>query len=158
MKYLAIVSLLFAGLICQTSAASEKAVSSKGKQGAAPRVQEKAVTARTRRGLMQGHKPEPITLLLRVETRMENGKQMIVAKATTHVNGATGPLRTVDSLEVRISAPTVMRRDGGRTNTASTAASIPAPDGKFKSVTADAGIMTVGMEDTRVTVTVPGDQ
>lgn len=116
MKYLTTLASILAVALCQTSLGAEKTTSTKAKDGGS-RVQEKAVMARQMRGLLQAAKTGSPVLLLRVETRMENGKQKIVATATAHSDTQTGPLIAVDALHVRVTQPAQFRKDGRRTNT-----------------------------------------
>jgi hypothetical protein len=153
MKYLTTFSLILAIVLCQTSFGAEKTTSKAKDSGA--RVQEKAVTARQMRGLMQAAKTAAPTLLLRVETRMENGKQKIVATATAHTGGQTGPLTAVDTLQVRVTQPAQFRKDGRRTNTIVATGSAES-GGALKMVVADAFMVAQGFEDTKVVVKVPG--
>ena len=154
MRYVQILCLIVAVTLCQTSLGAEKAESAKTSQGGA-RVQEKAVAARQMRGLVQGTKTAVPFVLLRVETRMENGKQKIVATATAHTGGQTGPLTAVDSLLVRVTQPAQFRKEGRRTNTAVATGSAES-GGALKAVVADAVMLAPGYEETRVVVKVPG--
>jgi hypothetical protein len=153
MRYLRILCLIVAATICQTSSGAEKD-SPKAKQGDA-RVQQKSVAARPMRGLVQGTKAAVPVLLLRVETRPENGKQKIVATATAHSGAQTGPLTAVDSLVVRVTQPAQFRKEGRRTNTAVATGSAES-GGALKAVTADAVMVAQGFEEARIVVKVPG--
>jgi len=156
MKHFEILALVVAVAFCHSAFAADKPSPAMAKAGNV-RVQEKAVTARHMRGLMQGAPSTVPTLLLRVETRMENGKQMITATATAHTGGQTGPLTTTDTLDVRVSQPAQFRRETQQTNTAMASGSVDASGGKFKTVVADASMKVSGSEMARVTVSVPGD-
>jgi hypothetical protein len=125
--------------------------------GEGARVQENAVKARHMRGEMQGVKGPDLTLLLRVETRIENGKQNITATATAHSGEKSGAPIAVDVLNVRVTEPAKFSKEGGNTNTAVANGSAVASDSKFKTVVADAMLGSHGVEDTRVTVRIPGD-
>lgn len=149
---LAFVTLVF----CQTLSAAEKAAPANAK-AAGVRAEEKSVVAKLRRGKIAHAKTTAQFLVLRVETRMEGGKQKFTAMASMHVGGPTGEPATVDRLQVRITQPASASGSASRASKASATGSADT-GGKFKTVVADALMLTEGLEDTKVAVTVPGDR
>lgn len=157
MKRFGILLTLASLVLCQTLSAAEKAAAPNTKAGAV-RAEEKAVAARVLRGAIPNAKSIAKFLVLRIETRMEGGKQKFTATASVHTGGQTGAPAAVDHLWVRITQPTKSSNIGTSTSRANATGSVDASDGKFKTVVADAVILTKGLEDTKVAVTVPGDR
>jgi len=157
MKYLGILLALVCFLFCQISSGAEKPAPASSKASGV-RAEEKSVVAKLRRGKIAHAKTTATFLVLRVETRMDGGKQKFTATASAHTGAPTGELATVDRILVRITQPSNASGSTSRAGKASTTGSADSAGGKFKGVVADALMMTEGLEDTKVAVTVPGDR
>jgi hypothetical protein len=150
---LALVSLA----LCQTLSAAEKTAAPMTK-AAGVRAEEKSMVAKLRRGKIAHAKTVATFLVLRVETRMEGGKQKFTATASTHTGAPTGAPATVDRIQVRITQPAAASGSTSKATKAATSGSVDGSGGKFKTVVADALMLTEGLEDTKLAVTVPGDR
>jgi hypothetical protein len=98
-----------------------------------------------------------MALLLRVSSQMENGKQVITATATSHLDGPNGSPERVANLTVHVTQPIDFhgeQKDGIRAEVIN---SVPAANGKYKTVVADATMTSPKFDDAKVSVTVPGD-
>lgn len=157
MKRFGILLALASFIFCQTLSAAEKTAPPNTKPAGA-RAEEKSVPARIRRGKIANAKTIAKFLVLRVETRMEGGKQKFTATASIHTGGPTGESAAVDRLLVRVTQPANASGSTSRANKATATGSVDAAGGKFKTVVADALMLTEGLEDTKVAVTVPGDR
>ena len=111
-----------------------------------------------RRGKIANARTIAKILMLRVETRMEGGKQKFTAIASVHTGSQTGELAPVDRILVRVTQPASASNSGSKASKAAATGSVDAADGKFKTVVADALLITEGLEDTKVALTVPGDR
>lgn len=157
MKRFGIFLALAALVLCQTLSAAEKTAQPDSKP-AGGRAEEKSVPAKMRRGKIANARTAAKLLVLRVETRMEGGKQKFTATASVHTGAPTGEPATVDRLLVRITQPANASGSTSKASKAATTGSVDAAGGKFKTVVADALMLTEGLEDTKVAVTVPGDR
>ncbi len=156
MKRFGILLALSSLLLCQTSSAEKTAPPNIKPPGV--RAEEKSVPARIRRGKIANAKTIAKFLVLRVETRMEGGKQKFTAIASVHTGSPTGEAATVDRLLVRITQPANASGSTSKASKATATGSADGAGGKFKTVVADALMLTEGLEDTKIAVTVPGDR
>jgi hypothetical protein len=157
MKRFGILLALISLALCQILSAAEKTAPPNAKAGGV-RAEEKSVPVRIRRGKIANAKTTAKFLVLRVETRMEAGKQKFTATASVHLGAPTGEAATVDRLLVRITQPASVSGSTSRASKAVASGSADGAGGKFKTVVADALMLTEGFEDTKVAVTVPGDR
>lgn len=97
-------------------------------------------------------------LVVRVEQKMVGGQQEITAIASAHKDGPTGPLLGVEGLRVHVTQPTDFGTEPRKTGEARITKSIPAADGKFKTVTAEATINSPEFTSGVASVTIPGEQ
>jgi hypothetical protein len=152
------IFLTFASLVlCQALSAVEKTAAPNTKAGGV-RAEEKAVAAKVLRGALPNTKSIAKFLVVRIETRMEGGKQKFTATASVHTGTQAGAPAAVDHIWVRITQPTKSSNTGTSASKATATGSVDAADGKFRTVVADAVILTKSLEDTKVAVTVPGDR
>ena len=157
MKRFGILLALASLVLCQTLSAAEKTAPPNTKS-AGVRAEEKSVPAKMRRGKIANARTAAKFLVLRVETGIEGGKQKFTATASVHTGSPTGEAATVDRLLVRITQPASASGSTSRASKATAIGSADAAGGKFKTVVADALMITEGLEDTKVAVTVPGDR
>jgi hypothetical protein len=98
-----------------------------------------------------------IVLVLRVDSTLEKGEQAATATATVHVDGPNGGAEKVQHLTVHIMQPADAKGEEHDKYGKSITATFPAPNGKYKAVMAEAMMTSPKFDDTKVTVTVPGD-
>jgi hypothetical protein len=103
-----------------------------------------------------------IALVLTVEQKMNGNQQEIVAKAATHKDGPHGVMESALGLQVRVLEPgnpvaSELRKtpEVGEVNVISR---IPAPGGKYKTVSAEATLNSPDYPDTKISLTIPGDK
>jgi hypothetical protein len=99
-----------------------------------------------------------VALVVKVEQRMTKEGQEITASAFAHKDGPTGTLFSVDGLRVHVTAPVEFATDPNKTGGVHITKTIPAPGGKFKTVTAEATFSSSNYAAAHVSVTVPGDK
>jgi hypothetical protein len=99
-----------------------------------------------------------LALIVRVEQQMVGGQQQITATAEAHKDGPGGALVAVDGLRVHVTQPVDFGTEPRKTAGAHITNSIPAPGGKFKTVTAEASINSPDWTSAPVSITIPGDQ
>ena len=107
---------------------------------------------------MQDH---AMALLLEVSSKMEGGKQVITANASAHLDGPDGRTEPVDNIGVHLIQPLDFKTPppkDKKTAGATTTQSVAAPDGKYKTVVAEAMMSSSKFPDVKVNVTVPGDK
>lgn len=102
--------------------------------------------------------PRTICILLTVEQTMKGKEQEIVARASAHRGGPTGTLINVDGLRVHVSQPADFGTKPSRTGDTSITNTVPASNGKFKTVVAEASINSPEYTNTSLTLTIPGDK
>jgi hypothetical protein len=99
-----------------------------------------------------------LALVVKVEQKMVGGQQEITASAAAHRDGPTGSLVGVEGLRVHVTQPVDFGTKPQKAGEAHITNSIPAPGGKFKTVTAEATINSPDFTSGVASVTVPGDQ
>jgi hypothetical protein len=99
-----------------------------------------------------------LALMVKVEQKMVGGQQEITASAAAHKDGPTGVLIGVEGLRVHVIQPVDFGTEPRKVGEARISKSIPAPGGKFKTVTAEATINSPNYTSAAATVTIPGDQ
>jgi hypothetical protein len=101
-----------------------------------------------------------VALVVAVEQKMVGGQQEITARASVHKDGPNGVLLPggIDNLRVRVTEPVAFGTEPRKTAEARITNSIPAPGGKFKTVTAEASFDSPAYSAATAKVTVPGDQ
>jgi hypothetical protein len=99
-----------------------------------------------------------LALVVKVEQKMVGGQQEITASAAAHKDGPSGNLVGVEGLQVHVTQPVDFATKPQKAGEAHISKSIPAPGGKFKTVTAEATINSPDFTNGVASVTVPGDQ
>jgi hypothetical protein len=159
MKYfLHIILAAATAFIFGSCAAPNSASTSAAATQLGPHSGQKVALVRFRHGEVASDSHDhPMALLLRVSSQMENGKQVITATATSHLDGPNGSPERVANLTVHVTQPTDFhseQKDGIRAEVIN---SVPATNGKYKTVVADATMTSPKFDDAKVSVTVPGD-
>ncbi|HEY1582148.1 MAG TPA: hypothetical protein VGF73_03500 [Chthoniobacterales bacterium] len=103
-----------------------------------------------------------MALVLTVEQKMNGKAQEITAKAGAHKDGPHGSIQSADGVQVRILSPGKPVASTPRTTAGAgevnVSKTIPAPNGKFQTVTAEATIQNPEFSNAHVMLTIPGDQ
>ena len=101
-----------------------------------------------------------MALVLTVEQKMNGNQQEIVAKASAHQDGPHGPLASAQGVQVRIIEPSPplasTPRKTAEAGEVNVSKAIPAPGGKYKTVTAEATMDNPQFSTAHVTLTIPG--
>lgn len=99
-----------------------------------------------------------IALVLKIEQRMVKGGQEITATLSAHKDGPNGALKAVDQLRVHVTQPVDFGTQPANTAGAHITQTIPAPGGKFRTVTAEGTFDSHDYAKAYVSLTVPGDK
>lgn len=99
-----------------------------------------------------------VALVVTVEQKMAGGQQEITARASAHKDGPNGALIGLDGLRIHVTQPVDFGTEPHNTGEARITKSIPAPGGKFKTVTAEATVSSTEYTSGVASVTIPGDQ
>jgi hypothetical protein len=103
--------------------------------------------------------PHTVAIVLTIEQAMKGKEQEITAKASAHRGGPTGTLVAMEGLRVHVTQPadfgTTAKEKSGEVRITNT---VPAPNGKYKAVVAEATINSPEYANTVITLTVPGDK
>ncbi|CAN5612746.1 hypothetical protein BH18VER1_BH18VER1_21730 [soil metagenome] len=101
-----------------------------------------------------------VALVVMAESTMKGGQQTISVTASCHLDGPNGRLEAVDKIGYRITQPTKAQSKPNPKPTAQIQGShsIPAAGGKYKTIVVEAFLTDSKVADTKVTLTVPGDQ
>jgi hypothetical protein len=104
------------------------------------------------------NRPRTVAIVLVVDQTMKGKEQEITATASAHRGGPTGSLVNIDGLRVRVTQPASFGTEPRRTGQASITNTVPAANGKYKTVVAEASIDSPYYTSTVITLTVPGDK
>jgi hypothetical protein len=99
-----------------------------------------------------------LALLVKVEQKMVGGEQEITASAAAHKDGPTGALFGVEGLRVHVIQPVDFGTEPRKIGEARITQTVSAPGGKYKTVIAEGTINSPEWSDTKVSLTIPGDQ
>jgi len=102
--------------------------------------------------------PRTVAIVLIVEQTMKGKEQEITAKASAHRGGPTGTMINMDGLRVHVTQPADFGTKPQRTGETSITNAVPAPNGKYKTVVAEATINSPEYGSTVISLTVPGDK
>ena len=98
-----------------------------------------------------------VVLVLRVDSTMEKGEQVINAMASIHLDGPSGASEKAQELKIHIMQPTDAHTEEHDSIGKGFTVRVPAPNGKYKAVVAEATMSSLKFENASVTVSVPGD-
>lgn len=84
--------------------------------------------------------PRTVAIVLTIEQTMKGKEQEITAKASAHRGGPTGTLINIDGLRVHVTQPGDFGTKPQKTGQASITNTVPAANGKYKTVVAEASI------------------
>jgi hypothetical protein len=105
---------------------------------------------------------ENMALVLTVEQTMNGNQQEITAKASARKDGPHGAVQSAQGVQVRILSPGKPIASAPRTTPEAgepnVTKTIPAPGGKYQTVTAEATMTNPEYTNAHVTLTIPGDQ
>ncbi|MGI8889165.1 MAG: hypothetical protein ACR2G0_00050 [Chthoniobacterales bacterium] len=103
---------------------------------------------------------ETMCLVLTVEQKMNGNQQEVTAKAAAHKDGPEGSLLSAQGVQVVITSPGKPSASEAHSEvgTVSVTKSIPAPGGKYQTVTAEATIKNPEYSDGHVMLSIPGGQ
>jgi hypothetical protein len=157
-RYLALIGIL--PLLWSCAAPSASTGSSAGAQmGAHGRREFKIV--RLKPGQVASDMLDhAMALVVTADSKIEGGKQVITLSASSHLDGPDGRLEAVKNIGIHMTQPADFKTPPNPSPSAETHAtqSVAAAGGKYKTVVAEAFMSSDKFLDTRVTVTVPGDQ
>jgi hypothetical protein len=158
-KIIPSILLAAATLALGSCATSNQAGGGGGETALGPHSAQKVAMGRFRAGeVASDMRDHAVALVLRVDCTMEGGKQVIKANATHHLDGPNGPAEAVDNISVRVTQPAEAHAEGHKVAGATSTSSVPVPNGKYKTVVAEAMLSSSKVPDLKVSVTVPGDQ
>lgn len=105
---------------------------------------------------------ETMALVLTVEQTMNGNQQEITARASARKDGPKGAVQSARGVQVRILSPGKPIASEPRTTaevgSPNVTKTIPAPGGKYQTITAEATMQNPEYTNAHVTVTIPGDQ
>jgi hypothetical protein len=103
---------------------------------------------------------ETMALVLTVEQTMNGNQQEITARASARRDGPKGAVQTAKGVQVRITspAPAATSEPHSEPGVVNVTKTLPAPGGKYQSVTAEATMANPEYTNAHVTLTIPGDQ
>jgi hypothetical protein len=99
-------------------------------------------------------------LVVKAESSMQGGKQVINLSASSHLDGPDGALEAIEKIGFHMTQPMDFSSKPNDKPTAGVTGSqsVPAAGGKYKTVVVDAVMSGEKIPDAKVTLTVPGDQ
>jgi hypothetical protein len=151
-------SLLLPFALALASCATTGSTSSDAGAPAGPHSAQKIAIVRMKPGAVASDSLEhSLCLALKVDSKMDNGRQVITASASSHLDGPAGKPEKVKTLGVHVTQPLDMHSEGKDGIQAQVSNSIPAAGGKYKAVTAEAFMTSPDIADQKITLIVPGD-
>jgi hypothetical protein len=103
---------------------------------------------------------EVMCLVLTVDQKMNGNEQEITAKAAAHKDGPHGAVMSANGVQVMISSPgkPISSEPHKEVGTVSAVKTVPAPGGKYQTVSAQATMQNPEYANAQVELTIPGGQ
>jgi hypothetical protein len=103
---------------------------------------------------------EVMCLVVTVDQKMNGNEQEITAKAAAHKDGPHGAVMSANGVQVTITSPgaPISSEPHSEVGTVSAIKTVPAPGGKYQTVTARATMNNPQYTNAQVELTIPGGQ